>query len=200
MASCIFNFESGKESAYENSNHRHRHAGQQICGNDRIRKSHWYGLSANTRFREQYCELLRPALEKGITVYQSADALFEAVDGGSLKIDAVIITTPHISHEQIALEAFKRGLHVLCYKPAGVCSAQARRMNDTAQASGCIYGMIFNQRALAVNQKIHEIMQSGRYGSLRRLIWTVTDWYRPEKYYQSGSWLATWKGEGGGGC
>ncbi len=90
------------------------------------------------------------------------------------------------------------GLHVLCDKPAGVTSSQARRMDEAAKSCGCVYGMIFNQRALAINQKIHEIIESGRYGSLRRLIWTVTDWYRPETYYQSGSWRATWKGEGGG--
>ena len=118
-------------------------------------------LAAMTRFREQYRQLLKPALDQDTPVFQSADELFEAVDGGSLMIDAVIITTPHLSHEQIALAAFRRELHVLCDKPAGVTSSQARRMDEAAKSCGCIYGMIFNQRALAINQKIHEIIESG---------------------------------------
>ena len=28
--------------------------------------------------------------------------------------------------------------------------------------------------------------------------WLITNWYRPQKYYDNGSWRATWAGEGGG--
>lgn len=155
-------------------------------------------LCALTRFRDQYRELLQPAADRKIPVYQSADALFDDIDAGNLKLDAVIIATPHESHEVIAVKAMQRGIHVLCDKPAGVYSRQARNMIQSAEENQCVFGMIFNQRALPLNQKIHEIIQSGKYGSLKRVNWTVTDWYRPDQYYASGSWRATWKGEGGG--
>ena len=35
-------------------------------------------------------------------------------------------------------------------------------------------------------------------GELQRVSWTMTNWFRPEIYYQSSPWRATWKGEGGG--
>jgi hypothetical protein len=38
-------------------------------------------LAAMTRFREQYRELLITAIEKNTPVFQSADELFEAVEG-----------------------------------------------------------------------------------------------------------------------
>src|SRR5699024_7004073 len=31
-----------------------------------------------------------------------------------------------------------------------------------------------------------------------RTVWIITNWYRTQHYYDSGSWRATWAGEGGG--
>src|SRR5690606_29941412 len=39
---------------------------------------------------------------------------------------------------------------------------------------------------------------SGEIGELRRTNWIITSWYRSQSYYDSGSWRATWAGEGGG--
>jgi predicted dehydrogenase len=46
--------------------------------------------------------------------------------------------------------------------------------------------------------KIKRLIQSGELGSLVRVSWIMTDWYRTEAYFASGGWRATWKGEGGG--
>jgi predicted dehydrogenase len=35
-------------------------------------------------------------------------------------------------------------------------------------------------------------------GQIRRSTWLCTGWYRPQAYYDSGAWRATWSGEGGG--
>ena len=35
-------------------------------------------------------------------------------------------------------------------------------------------------------------------GEIKRTNWIITDWYRSQSYYDSSSWRATWKGEGGG--
>ena len=42
------------------------------------------------------------------------------------------------------------------------------------------------------------MVSSGEYGRIRRTNWLITDWYRPQAYYNSGDWRATWSGEGGG--
>ena len=155
-------------------------------------------LAALTRLKDPYKELLCRSLEDGVPVFESADMLFEAVEKGELSIDAVIIATPHYAHEEIAVRAFKNGLHGLCDKPSGVYSRQARLMEEAADRSGKIFSMVFNQRALPIYIKLKEIVSSGKYGALKRVNWVVTDWYRPEQYYKSSSWHATWDKDGGG--
>ena len=155
-------------------------------------------LSAITRVRGANRERLRQSIEAGIPVYETADALFAAVESKELSIDAVVIATPHYAHESEAVRAFRNGLHVLCDKPSGVYSRQARIMEDEAKKSGKVFGMIFNQRTLPIYIKLHELVGSGKYGALKRVNWVVTDWYRPEKYYTSGAWRATWDKDGGG--
>ena len=155
-------------------------------------------LVAVTRISADKKELLERLDYEKIPVFDSADALFDKIEKGELKTDAVIIATPHYSHEEIAKRAFKNRLHVLCEKPSGVYSRQARLMEESAEKSGCVFGMMFNQRTRPVYQRLHDIVQSGKYGNLKRVNWTVTDWYRPNLYYKTSSWHATWAKDGGG--
>ena len=155
-------------------------------------------LSAITRVKEKYRELLKPSLDKGVPVYESADDLFDAVEKDGIALDAVVVATPHYAHEPVAVRAFENGLHVLSDKPSGVYSRQARTMEEAADRSGKVFSMVFNQRTLPIYIKLKELVQSGKYGSVKRVNWVVTDWYRPERYYTSGAWRATWAGDGGG--
>ncbi len=155
-------------------------------------------LAALTRVRGKYKDMLQKSIDKGIPVYENYDLLFDDVENGKLNIDAVIIATPHYVHEEIATRAFKNRLHVLSDKPSGVYSRQARLMDEAADESGKVFSMVFNQRTLPVYKKIKEIVDSGKYGRLKRFSWVVTDWYRPEKYFTSSSWHATWDKDGGG--
>ena len=114
-------------------------------------------------------------------------------------IDAVLISVPHYKHPQYAIEAFKNGLHVMCEKPAGVYTLQVREMMAEADKHPELkFGMMFNQRTNCLYRKMKEIINSGELGELRRSIWIITNWYRPQAYYDSGEWRATWAGEGGG--
>ncbi|KOY16130.1 Gfo/Idh/MocA family protein [Paenibacillus xylanivorans] len=120
----------------------------------------------------------------------------ELIDSGLC--DAVIIATPHYDHPRLAIQAFSRGLHVLCEKPAGVYTKQVREMNEKAQESGVVFCMMFNQRTNPMYRKMRELVQGGELGAIKRVNWIITDWYRTQAYYDSGSWRATWAGEGGG--
>ena len=113
-------------------------------------------------------------------------------------IDAVIIATPHYLHPVIAIASFQAGLHVLTEKPAGVSVSAVRKMNEAAERSGRIFGIMWNQRTTPIFQRAREIVQSGALGQPKRLVWTITNWYRSQAYYESGGWRATWAGEGGG--
>ena len=113
-------------------------------------------------------------------------------------VDAVLIVTPHYDHPPIAMDAMNNGLHVMCEKPAGVYTKQVREMNAVAEKSNVVFGMMFNQRTNPVYIKTRELVQSGTFGEMRRVSWIITNWYRPQAYYNSGAWRATWSGEGGG--
>ncbi len=113
-------------------------------------------------------------------------------------IDACIVAVPHYSHPLYVIECLKRDIHVMCEKPAGVYTKAVRAMNEAAAHSKAKFGMMFNQRTDCIYRKMREIVQSGKMGRIRRTNWIITNWYRPQAYYDSGAWRATWSGEGGG--
>lgn len=112
--------------------------------------------------------------------------------------DGVLIAVPHYQHPELTIDAMNQGLHVMCEKPAGVYTKQVREMNEAAQKCDRVFGMMFNQRTNCIYRKMHELVTSGELGAIKRVNWIVTDWYRTQSYYDSGSWRATWDGEGGG--
>ena len=120
----------------------------------------------------------------------------EMLDSGIC--DAVLVETPHYQHPEIVMECLKRDIHVICDKPAGVYTKQVREMNEFAEKSKARFAMMFNQRTDCAYRKMREIVQSGGIGELQRVNWIITNWFRTQKYYNSGGWRATWAGEGGG--
>ena len=112
--------------------------------------------------------------------------------------EAVLIAVPHFRHEPMAVAALQAGLHVLCEKPAAVQADRAEKMIRAAERAGKTLTFMFNQRTNCVYRAMKELLESGEMGALKRVNWIVTDWYRTQKYYDSGSWRATWAGEGGG--
>ena len=160
-------------------------------------------LVAATRIRTERYEEIKDILPADMKLYQSGELLLDGYDAKEIDIDTVLIVTPHYSHEALAVKAFERGLNVLCDKPAGVYSRQARNMMDAyfkakMKNPRLLYGYIFHQRTFPVYRKMREIGHSGKYGNIKRVNWIVTDWYRPNAYYESGSWRATWAMDGGG--
>jgi predicted dehydrogenase len=120
----------------------------------------------------------------------------ELLDSGA--VDAVLIATPHYLHPPIAVAAFQKGLHVLIEKPAGVYTRQVKLMNEAAEKSGRVFGIMFNQRTHPLFRQARDMVRTGRLGRPKRLVWIITNWYRTQAYYDSGGWRGTWSGEGGG--
>ena len=144
------------------------------------------------------CDLVPEKMEKAKEHPEVAcfTDYIEMLDSGL--VDAVLIAVPHYDHPTVAKECFKRNIHVLTEKPAGVYARQVREMNEAAEKSGVKFGIMFNQRTNPMFAKAREIVQSGQLGELKRMVWIITNWYRTQAYYDSGSWRATWNGEGGG--
>ena len=140
--------------------------------------------------RRKWAETALP----GVKVFSDYKEMF-----ASKMIDAVIIDTPHYAHPSIAIDALKAGLNVLCDKPAGVFTKAVREAAAFGKTKPELkFGLLYNQRTNKVYKKAKEIIESGRLGNLKRIVWIITNWYRPQAYYDQGGWRGTWAGEGGG--
>jgi predicted dehydrogenase/sugar phosphate isomerase/epimerase len=114
-------------------------------------------------------------------------------------VDVVMIDTPHYFHPQIAIDAFQKNINVLSDKPAGVYLKQVKEENaEAAKHPSLLFGMMFNQRTNKLYIKAKDLIDSGKLGQITRIVWIITDWYRPKAYYAQGGWRGTWWGEGGG--
>lgn len=128
-----------------------------------------------------------------VPLYNDSDQLL-----ASGLCDAVIIATPHFYHSKIGIKAFEAGCHVLTEKPMAVQLSEAVAFSNAAKKSGKAFAAMFNQRTDPIFQKARDLVRNGVIGAPKRFHWIITNWYRTQKYYDSGSWRATWSGEGGG--
>jgi predicted dehydrogenase len=113
-------------------------------------------------------------------------------------VDAVLIATPHFAHTTIGIASLNAGLHVLVEKPVSVHKADAERLIAAHKNKKQVFAAMFNQRTDPYYQRIRELIRNGELGTVRRVNWTITNWFRSHAYYGMGAWRATWKGEGGG--
>ncbi len=135
----------------------------------------------------------RETFDQSVVIYEDYRELLKS--GG---VDAIIIATPHKLHPLIAEDAFREGLHVLTEKPAGIDTASVRRMNQGAADSKRVFGIMYNQRTNPLYGELRRLVAEGKLGEIKRFVWIINNWYRTQAYYDSGSWRATWNGEGGG--
>lgn len=120
----------------------------------------------------------------------------ELITSGS--VEAVIIAVPHTMHGEIAIYALEKDLHVLVEKPVDVSVAMAVKINEAAKKSGKVFSIMFNQRTNTHYLRARNFIRENKLGELKSVRWTITNWYRTQAYYDSGSWRGTWDGEGGG--
>jgi len=112
-------------------------------------------------------------------------------------IDAVLIATPHYFHPEIGIKAMKKGIHSLSEKPIAVSVAAADKFLQAAKKSGVVFAVMYQQRTLPEIRLARKLIESGRLGKIKRTS-LIEPNYRSQAYYDSGTWRATWKGEGGG--
>lgn len=152
-------------------------------------------LSAVCDIAEDRREWAKNKFGDKVKVFENYEEMFS-----SGLIDAVIIDTPHYAHPVIAKKALEMNLHALSDKPAGVYTKAVREVAEYAKSEKpqLKFGLLYNQRTSKIYKKAKEIIESGQLGNLKRIVWIITNWYRPQAYYSQGGWRGTWAGEGGG--
>ncbi|WP_150308178.1 Gfo/Idh/MocA family protein [Planctomonas psychrotolerans] len=121
----------------------------------------------------------------------------EMLESGT--VDAVVTCVPHFLHPEIGIETLRRDIHALVEKPAGVYTKQVDELNAFAATKPDLtFAIMFNQRNNPLYVRLKEIVDNGEIGNILRSNWIITNWWRPQSYYDQSAWRATWGGEGGG--
>lgn len=83
-----------------------------------------------------------------------------------MKLDAVVICTPPVTHPDICISVARTGTHVLCEKPLAMSSESARAMVQVAQESGIKFTMASKFRYVDDVIQAKSLVASGVIGDV----------------------------------
>ncbi len=124
------------------------------------------------------------------------DKLEDLLEKGG--VDAVILATPSFTHFELAKKVLEAGKHVLVEKPIALCTQDALELDKLSKKVGKICAVMLNQRTTPLYKRIRELVKSGQVGKIRRVSWNMTNWFRPQIYFDMSPWRGLWMGEAGG--
>ena len=114
-------------------------------------------------------------------------------------VELVIIAVPHYDHPSIAIKAMNAGKHIIVEKPIAVHKTAAEELiREGEKHPELVQAAMFCQRELNAHKVIKRLIDQGELGRIARINWIITNWFRSQRYYDSGDWRASWRGEGGG--
>ena len=82
-------------------------------------------------------------------------------------IDMIDICTSNATHMPIALEAARRGKHIICEKPMAMNAGEARRMVDAVEEAGVTNMVAFNYRRVPALALARQLIDQGKIGQIR---------------------------------
>jgi predicted dehydrogenase len=120
-------------------------------------------------------------------------------------LDAVVIATPPNTHARFAVEAARRGIHVLLEKPMAINRAECDAILDAAEQSRIIAAVSHEKRFNPGFEEIKRIIDSGLLGQVFYLVvhWSAAVRLSPQElcppdYRSSYHWRWTDPAAGGG--
>ncbi|MFZ0068595.1 MAG: Gfo/Idh/MocA family oxidoreductase [Pseudolabrys sp.] len=115
-------------------------------------------------------------------------------------VDAVAVVTPHLLHEEMAVEAFRAGKHVFCEKPLALTAASAERILAACTKTGTVLGIGHERRYEPAMEEMRRLFQTGALGRLLHLDANVShsnfrrmdpsNWRRDPRHAPAGAWTA----------
>jgi len=113
------------------------------------------------------------------------------------KIDVLHICTPHYLHCEMACAALERDIHVLLEKPVCITMEQVEKLAAAEEKSKAKICISFQNRYLARNKRVKELIASGEAGEVQSAFASVL-WHRTKEYYVNSHWRGFMATEGGG--
>ena len=122
------------------------------------------------------------AAENSCAVEPDADALLARPD-----VEVVVITTPHSTHEALAIATARAGKHVYLEKPMARTVAECDAVIAACDEAGVLLTVAKQTRHFQMSMRAHELLREGAIGELRivRAMSPVVGWGLPP-----GHWIA----------
>lgn len=112
-----------------------------------------------------FCQRTRTSAEKMAREFGIPQLFTDYRELLALKdLDAVSIVTPPYLHLSIAVEAFGRGLHVLCEKPLAMNQEEGKTMLAKAEEAKRVHMTAFNFRFVPAMRRMKELLEEGYVG------------------------------------
>src|SRR5687767_2216396 len=99
--------------------------------------------------------------EKALPLYTDYQ---QALDDA--EIDAVILTTPHSTHEDLVLRAVAAGKQIFCEKPLSLTAESAKRMVKACNDAGIVMGLGHERRYEPAMEEMARLVEAGVLGTI----------------------------------
>ena len=158
-----------------------------LAGAGRMGRNHMRALEASDFVRvtaiAEPTEQARAALGRTDTaVFPDLDSMLAA--GG---LDAVLVCVPSDFHLDTVKRLVTAGLPILCEKPVGVTSAQARAAAELTSRAGLPFQVGFLRRFVPSLKKLRERMSAGELGDIYLVACFQWDGRPPTQYFRTHS-------------
>ena len=115
-----------------------------------------------------FCDLIPERAEKAKEEYGTPDARVYTDYKELVKedLDAVYVLTPNSAHAPVSIAAMEAGKHVMCEKPMAKTYAEAKAMLETAEKTGKILTIGYQNRYRADSQYLKKACENGDLGEI----------------------------------
>lgn len=86
------------------------------------------------------------------------------------RIDFVTITTPNVSHYEIARTFLAAGIHVVCDKPMTYSLKEAQELVKLVEKTKLVFGLTHNYTGYPLVRHARQLFQSGKMGQIRKVL------------------------------
>jgi len=117
---------------------------------------------------------LQPAGFRGADGIASFDDLGRMLD--ETRPDVLHVCSPHGFHAGHAIEAIKRGIHVICEKPLATTVEDAQRLMEASEAAGIHAAVCLTQRSYPMVAELRARLLSGEIGKVQAVRGAFLSW------------------------
>jgi len=110
--------------------------------------------------------------------------LLQLIDSGAIAIDLIVLATPPDQHPEQALQASRRGIHLVVDKPFAPDAQAAAAMIDAARHANTLLTVFHNRRWDGDFLTLQRMVKAGAFGTIRTFE-SRFEWWRPHGF---GNW------------